>query len=51
MRWRMIPNINQQSFHIYQAKKLKYKPTVRDGRAVAVEDVPHKFTYEIEENS
>ena len=33
------------------AKKLKYKPTVRDGRAVAVEDVPHKFTYEIEENS
>jgi len=32
------------------AKKLKYKPTVRDGRAVAVEDVPHKYTFEIEED-
>ena len=36
---------------IRAAKKLKYKPTVRDGRAVAVEDVPHKFTYEIEDGS
>ena len=27
------------------ASKLKYKPAIRDGRAVAVEDVPHKFTY------
>ena len=33
------------------AKKLKYKPTVRDGRAVAVTDIPHKFTYEIDEDS
>ena len=32
------------------AKKLKYKPTVRDGRAVAVYDVPHKYTFEIEDN-
>ena len=31
------------------ALKLKYKPTVRDGRPVAVEDVPHKFTFELEE--
>ena len=28
--------------------KLKYKPTVRDGRAVAVPDIPHKFTFELE---
>ena len=25
MRWRTILNINQQSFHIYQAKRLKYR--------------------------
>ncbi|MAL52583.1 MAG: TonB-dependent receptor [Gammaproteobacteria bacterium] len=31
------------------ALKLKYKPTVRDGRPVAVNDVPHKFTFELEE--
>ena len=34
---------------IRAATKLKYKPTVRDGRPVAVEDVPHKFTFELEE--
>lgn len=33
------------------AAKLKYKPTVRDGRAVAVADVPHKFTFELEQDS
>tara|TARA_B100000674_G_scaffold486763_1_gene495902 strand:- start:442 stop:1071 length:630 start_codon:yes stop_codon:yes gene_type:complete len=32
------------------ATKLKYKPTIRDGRAVAVEDVPHKFTFELEQD-
>ena len=31
------------------ALKLKYKPTVRDGRPVAVNDVPHKFSFELEE--
>jgi len=31
------------------ASKLKYKPTVIDGRPVSVEDVPHKFTFELEE--
>ena len=31
------------------AEKLKYLPAVRDGRAVAVTDVQHKFTYEIED--
>ena len=31
------------------ALKLKYKPTVRDGSQVAVNDVPHKFTFELEE--
>ena len=30
------------------ALKLKYKPTVRDGKTVAVEDVPHKYTFELE---
>ena len=30
------------------AQKLKYKPTVRDGKTVAVEDVPHKYTFELE---
>ena len=34
---------------IRAATKLKYKPTVRDGRPVSVEDVPHKFTFELEE--
>jgi len=33
------------------ASKLKYKPTVRDGRAVAVDDVPHKFTFELEDEA
>ena len=33
------------------ASKLKYKPTVRDGRAVAVTDVPHKFSFELEQDS
>ena len=33
------------------AAKLKYKPTVRDGRAVAVADVPHKFSFELEQDS
>ena len=32
------------------AKELKYKPTVRDGRAIAINDVPHKFTYEIDDS-
>jgi TonB family protein len=32
------------------AEKLKYKPTVRDGRALAMPDVPHKFTYEIDDS-
>ena len=31
------------------AEKLKYIPAVRDGRVVAVTDVQHKFTYEIED--
>ena len=31
------------------AAKLKYKPTVRDGKPVSVEDVPHKFTFELDE--
>ena len=31
------------------AKKLIYVPSIKDGRAVAVKDVPHKFTYEIED--
>ncbi len=30
------------------AMKLKYKPTVRDGKTVAVDDVPHKYTFELE---
>ena len=34
---------------IRAASKLKYKPTVRDGRAVAVSDIPHKFTFELEQ--
>ena len=34
---------------IRAASKLKYKPTVRDGRAVAVSDVPHKFSFELEQ--
>ena len=33
------------------AEKLKYKPVIRNGKAVAVEDVPHKFTYLIDPNS
>jgi len=33
------------------AAKLKYKPTVRDGRAVSVSDVPHKFSFELEQES
>ena len=36
---------------IRAASKLKYKPTVRDGRAVSVADVPHKFTFELEQES
>ena len=32
------------------ATKLKYKPTIRDGRAVAVENIPHKFTFELEQD-
>ena len=31
------------------AKKLIYVPSIKDGRAVAVKDVQHKFTYEIED--
>ena len=31
------------------AAKLKYKPTVRDGKAVAVPDVPHLYTFELEQ--
>ena len=34
---------------IRAASKLKYKPTIRDGRAVAVSDVPHKFSFELEQ--
>ena len=30
------------------AMKLKYKPTVRDGKTVAVDEVPHKYTFELE---
>ena len=35
---------------IRAASKLKYRPTIRDGKAVAVEDVPHKFTFELEDS-
>ena len=31
------------------AQKLKYKPTVRDGKTVAVEDVLRSFTFELED--
>lgn len=36
------------SASIRAASKLKYKPIVRDGRAIAVDDVLHKFTFELE---
>jgi protein TonB len=35
---------------IRAASKLKYRPTIRDGKAVAVEDVPHKFTFELDDS-
>jgi protein TonB len=31
------------------ALKLKYKPKIVDGNAVRVDDVPHKFTFILEE--
>jgi protein TonB len=31
------------------ALKLKYKPKIVDGKAVRVDDVPHKFTFILEE--
>ena len=31
------------------ALKLKYKPTIRDGRAVEVADVKHRFKFELED--
>ena len=34
---------------IRAATKLKYKPTIRDGRAVEVADVKHRFKFEIED--
>ena len=39
------------SASIRAASKLKYKPIVRDGRAIAVDDVPHKFTFELEDEA
>jgi len=30
--------------------KLKYKPKIVDGKAVRVDDVPHKFTFLLEED-
>ena len=30
------------------AAKLKYKPAIKDGKAVAVKDVTHKFTFELD---
>ena len=32
------------------ALKLKYKPKIVDGNAVRVDDVPHKFTFILEES-
>ena len=32
------------------ALKLKYKPKIVDGKAVRVDDVPHKFTFILEES-
>mgnify|MGYP000141418418 CR=1 FL=1 len=32
------------------ASKLKYKPKIVDGKAVRVDDVPHKFTFILEES-
>ena len=32
------------------AAKLKYKPKIVDGKAVRVDDVPHKFTFILEES-
>ena len=32
------------------AVKLKYKPKIVDGNAVRVDDVPHKFTFILEED-
>ena len=38
------------SASVRAATKLKYKPKIVDGKAVRVDDVPHKFTFILEES-